>query len=279
MTERQPTHVERTAFMFNFLASKGLISDDLAQEDDIDHQRMIIEDVLQKYEDLSSEYFAGPDRGSQHKRNLGQIGFLRLALEAEDDTALYEYFAAKGWKQDQSVNLLVERSLKSYYQFITNAKSKLVGGEDDPTVDESDSEPSQTLEDTIWDKVDSHTILPAYAGQLLLLLGKLQAPEGTPTPHIDSAKQQAAAHLRHRLNEVEKKSKKKGFSKPDQATQKGMDYLWGLVGLSFNDIKSIDELIESGFVHFDSGIGAEDKKRIVEHYIACAIEVIHTKAL
>ena len=256
MIEEQTLATARIEKLYEQLRKKDIVSDETS---DVIKQSAAIEAVIRNAETQAQD----PEHEfSKNKaaRIMGQASFLRLCLDGSEQD-IEEFIAERGWRQATGIDELALRALAFCLPSFASGEVRLqLGSIDLQPEDYSD----------LGGAIDSAAVLPGYKGQLLLLLGKVEAPSGTDQRTVDVARQQAAARLRHDIKHFTQDES------TDVRVRIGIDYLSELLGRRLDEVMTIDALaLKESFISDNYDQEMERNRRTLETVIAHAISELY----
>lgn len=258
MTHEQILATERIGRLYEALRKKNIVSDETV---DVAKQNTAIEVVIRNAETQAQD----PEQDitkNKAARVIGQTSFLRVYLDgSEQDIATF--ISERGWKQDADIDGLALRALAFCLPSFASGEVRLQLGS-------LDLQPNEYVD--LGQTIRSTAVNDSYRGQLLLLLGKVDAPPGTDDRVIATARQQAAARLRHDIGHYEQDESS------DVYVRIGIEYLSELLGNNLKDVMSIDTLaMKESFTSDNYDQEMERNRQKLETVIAHAISKLYAR--
>lgn len=280
MTNLEPKGKTYTHDMYELLVRWNHIPNDKEDDPSSETEYELVKSEIAKYETFANLMYGDRESTTHRTRALGQVGFLRLAMNAETDGVLEREIRDNKWKSEKSIDDRIYEMIKSYSNLAKKAKKVEADGVpiDMNGIDFADVESQLNdgqvadLRETIYSLIedDSSTMTPALGGQLQLLFGKRRPPVGVSPGVLRTAVQQAAAQLRNKLTNTK-------LSSPEEHVQYGIRYLSDVLGYSYETMQSINTLVQRELFlqGEDSTLTAEAIQDVIERCIASAFESLY----
>lgn len=280
MTNFESAGMTHTHEMYEMLVQRGLLRKEESTELNYEVEYELVESEIKKFEKIAGVMYADEDLVSLRSRSIGQISFLREAMNALDDEALYEFIRENQLSTKTSINKHILDRIRSYSSLTkkmqkveANGSKVGLGNVDFETIGaQLDDLHVTNLKETIYTLIDddSSTMSPALGGQLQLLFGKRRPPIGVSIDVVEAAMQQSAAQLRNKLA----KSKQ---SPTEEHIKYGLRYLGDVLGYNRETMQSINSLVQLELFRQKEGSALTAKiiKDVIERCIAAALESLY----